>query len=45
MSNQPVDSTAKSIGIYSIEFIRGFDLDTGKFVKSQKEIDLEETNC
>ncbi len=45
ISNQPVDSTANSIGIYSIEFVRGFDMDTGKFVKSQKEIDSEEANC
>lgn len=45
ISDQPVDPSSKSIGIYSIEFIRGFDLDTGKFVKSQKEIDSEEANC
>lgn len=45
ISDQPVDSTAKSIGIYSIEFVRGFDLDTCEFVKSQKEVDLEEANC
>lgn len=45
ISNQPVDPSSKSIGIYSVEFVKGFDLDTGKFVKSQKEIDLEEANC
>lgn len=45
MSDQPVDESAKNIAFYSIEFIRGFDLDTGKFVKSQKEIDLEGANC
>ncbi len=45
ISDEPVDPSSKSIGIYSIEFVRGFDLDTLEFVKSQKEIDLEEANC
>lgn len=45
MSDQPVDESAKNMGIYSIEYIKGFDLDTSKFVKSQKEIDLEGANC
>jgi hypothetical protein len=46
MSNKTqVDISAKNMALYKIEWIKGFDLDTGKFVKSQKEIDLEEANC
>ena len=45
ISDQPVDQSAKNMALYSIEFVRGFDLDTGKFVKSQKEIELEGANC
>ena len=36
-SEEQVDSTAKNVGIYLIEFIRGFDLDIGKLIEKEKD--------
>lgn len=44
-SDEPVDTSAKSIGIYSIEKIKGFDIDTGKFIDTKKDNINFEANC
>ncbi len=44
-SDQPVDESAKSMGIYSVEFAKGIDLDTGELVEPRSVAKLEEANC
>ena len=40
-----VDNSAKNMALYTIEWVKGFDLDTGNFIKSKKEVGLERANC
>ena len=44
-SDQGVDESAKSMGLYSVEKVRGFDLDTGKFIKPSKEVKIHGADC
>ena len=44
MSDQPVDESAKSMGIYSIEYTKGFDLETCELIEP-KEAGGKEANC
>jgi len=45
MSDQPVDESAKSIGIYSVEYTRGFDLKTGKLIYPENTGSSKEADC
>lgn len=44
-SDQFVDSRSKSIGMYSVVKIQGFDFEKGELAKPSDEIDLPEANC
>lgn len=39
-SEEQVDISAKSVGVYSIEFIKGFNMKTGKFFKTKNSDEL-----
>lgn len=45
VSDQPVDESSKSMGIYSVEYTKGFDLETGKLIEPKNESNLQEANC
>lgn len=44
-SDQPVDPSAKNIGIYSIEFVKGFDLEDCELIEPDNKTPLKEVNC
>jgi len=44
-SDQSVDESANNMGIYSIEFTKGFDLDTGKLVEPKSDNIKIEADC
>lgn len=44
-SDQPVDNSAKSMGIYSIEYAKGIDLKTGTLIRSDKSKFTKEADC
>ncbi|MBF0208951.1 MAG: hypothetical protein HQK53_18985 [Oligoflexia bacterium] len=44
-SDQSVDESASSMGIYSIEFTKGFDLDTGKLIEPKSDNIKGEADC
>lgn len=45
MSDQGVDESAKNMGIYSIEYTKGFDLETGEIIEPESKTPLKESNC
>lgn len=44
-SNFNFDESAKSIGLYSVEFMKGFDIDSGKFLKPNPKANQQEPDC
>lgn len=45
LSDQPVDIRAKYTGIYLIKEVKGFDIDTAKFIEPKQENINFESNC
>ncbi len=45
ISDQPVDNSAKHMGIYSIEYAKGFNLKTGKIIEPNDSHPLKVSDC